>query len=149
MSLRLTNTIGRIFDLSVAEWTCLAIALKELFFARIRHAVQPIARSLGEFEADLAKGDAGSSMTVELEPADIQRRAWAIAVVAARVPWRSDCLPQAMAANRWLRRDRARPDFFLGVAKEEAGTLRAHAWLKYNGINVTGGDALFDKCGRG
>jgi hypothetical protein len=65
--------------------------------------------------------------------------AWAIAAVAPRVPWRADCLPQALAADRWLRRHGVVPDFYLGVIKPKHGALEAHAWLSCNGRPITGG----------
>ena len=65
--------------------------------------------------------------------------AWAIAAVARRVPWRSDCLVQVMAGDAWLRRCGLTGDFHLGVAKDPGGAFKAHAWLTYRGIVVAGG----------
>jgi hypothetical protein len=70
---------------------------------------------------------------------DVERLSWAIAVVAPRVPWRSDCLVKVIAADHWLRRHQLHPDFYLGVAKDERGVFVSHAWLRYDGITVTGG----------
>ena len=68
------------------------------------------------------------------------RLSWAIGAAAARVPWRSDCLLQAMAADRWLRRCGMQPEFFLGVTKDAGGQLEAHAWLRCGDAMVTGAD---------
>src|SRR5262245_44559583 len=80
------------------------------------------------------RSDASSEGEVNLA-----RLSWAICAAAARVPWRSDCLPQAMAAERWLRRYGMRPHFFVGVAKDAHGRLEAHAWLRCDDVTVTGG----------
>src|SRR5207249_927199 len=63
---------------------------------------------------------------------------WAITVAARVVPWRSDCLVQAMAAANWLRRNGHNPIFHLGVARSEQGELTGHAWLTLNGRPITG-----------
>lgn len=60
---------------------------------------------------------------------------------AARlVPWRSDCLVQAMAAQRWLRREGRQTQLVIGVHKDPAGRFEAHAWLRCGMVTVTGGD---------
>jgi len=64
---------------------------------------------------------------------------WSIQGAARRVPWRSDCLIQAMAAAQWLRRHGLKPAFHLGVAKADEGDLTAHAWLSLHGEVIVGG----------
>jgi hypothetical protein len=66
--------------------------------------------------------------------------AWAIQAAARRVPWRADCLAQAIAAARWLRRHGHEPIFELGVARSDHGTLRGHAWLTLDGRVIVGGE---------
>ena len=56
-----------------------------------------------------------------------------------RVPWRSDCVVQALAARRWLARGGVGSTVCVGVRKDEQG-FQAHAWLKAAGRVVTGGD---------
>ena len=115
----------------------MAIAAKELLLARVRHATRPtgqIVRELRQRSLQNANNSACTACDI-----DIQRLSWAISVAAARVPWRSDCLIQAMAAVRWLRRHHLLADFHLGVAKDEQGGLKAHAWLCYGDLTVTGG----------
>jgi hypothetical protein len=65
---------------------------------------------------------------------------WAIGVASRYVPWRADCLVQAMAAHRWLRDYGHKTSLSLGVAIEENG-LAAHAWLQCEDIIVTGGNS--------
>jgi hypothetical protein len=60
--------------------------------------------------------------------------------VAARMPWRSDCLVQALAGQRWLARAGIASEIVVGATKDEAGAVAAHAWLRTHGRIVLGGD---------
>lgn len=68
-----------------------------------------------------------------------KRAAYVIPRVAARLPWRADCLVQALAAQRWLRDLGVDTQISIGVDRDEDGGLLAHAWLKHRDIVVTGG----------
>ena len=70
----------------------------------------------------------------------ISRVAFAVPIVAARVPWRADCLVQALAAQRWLRRKGIPTTLHVGVHKEIPAEFEAHAWLMQGGTIITGGD---------
>ena len=70
----------------------------------------------------------------------IDRAAWAIAVAARYVPWRSDCLVQALAARAWLTRHGIESRLVLGVPGQKGPRFEAHAWLLSHGIAVTGGN---------
>ena len=65
--------------------------------------------------------------------------AYVLPVVGSRLPWRSDCLVQAMAGRHWLARSAITSDVCIGVRKDDQG-FQAHAWLKVGGRIVTGGD---------
>ena len=70
----------------------------------------------------------------------VDRVAFVIPRVAARLPWRADCLVQAMAAQRWLGRYGIATTLTLGVPKDKMPTFAAHAWLSAGDRIVTGGD---------
>ena len=53
---------------------------------------------------------------------------WAVRAVAARLPWESTCLMQALAAAALLRRRRIPLTLTLGVAKD-GSEMEAHAWV--------------------
>jgi len=135
MASRIASTVRRAAGLSLLDWRYLAIAVKELLVARIRHARQPVGKILRELQDKRVPSDGDTRGEV-----DLPRLSWAISAAAARTPWRSDCLLQAMAADRWLRRCRMQPEFFIGVAKHAGGQLRAHAWLRCGDAMVTGAD---------
>lgn len=141
---RIAHLLRRASAQSLADWRYLAIAVKELAIARLRHATRPTSRIIQDLQASSSHSSTVSSASgITLAPSTTAELAWrarAIGAAAAIVPWRSDCLPQAMAADRWLRRDNMNPEFHLGVAKDPGGQLRAHAWLTCAGMTVTGGD---------
>ena len=65
---------------------------------------------------------------------------FAIPRVAARLPWRADCLIQALAAKRWLDRNGISSQLVIGARTDRSRPLNAHAWLKVGKQIVTGGD---------
>jgi Transglutaminase-like superfamily len=138
MAARFFASLCTVAGLSSDDWLFLRIAVKELALARMRHAYEPIDaifRDLQTSAEDFGGPHRASPLTLE----DLRRMSWAIAAAASRVPWRSDCLVQAMAAHRWLRRDGMRADAFVGVCKNERGDLMAHAWLRQGDLTITGG----------
>ena len=124
-------------QLTLSDWRYLMIASVELFAARLRLAAVATHKILQELQAPLSI--LSQEKKSPLAKVDVQRLSWAIALAAQHVPWRSDCLIQAIAADRWLRRHQLRPDFYLGVAKDEHDALASHAWLRYGDLIVTGG----------
>lgn len=60
--------------------------------------------------------------------------------MAARVPWRSDCLVQALAGQRWLAGAGIVSEIVVGTAKRADGSFESHAWLRQGGRIVLGGD---------
>ena len=70
----------------------------------------------------------------------IDRIVFAIPRVAARLPWRADCLIQALAAQRWLQREGVTTTLHIGVRNEGLSWFEAHAWLTCGERIVTGGD---------
>lgn len=73
---------------------------------------------------------------------EVQQVAWAIRAVSRRTPWQSNCLAQAVAGQLMLRRRRIAGTLYIGVMKNGADALAAHAWLRSHEIIVTGGGQL-------
>jgi hypothetical protein len=134
MARRELARLWKLVRLPTRDWALLARAIGELLLARLRHAATPTRVILSQLQ-----GKSVGRRPSKAAEVDVQRLSWAIGAAAARVPWRSDCLLQAMAADRWLRRCGYKPQFYLGVTKRRSGPLEAHAWLSCNGIPVTGG----------
>lgn len=72
------------------------------------------------------------------EPA-LRSVAWATAAAARRVPWRAQCLEQAIAAQRMLRRRGLASTLYFGIARDAERELAPHAWLRSGSVCVTGG----------
>ena len=129
--------IRRAAQLTLSDLSYLMKASGELLAARIRLSTVADKRILRELQDQSSvlpnqKGIRSAAL-------DVERVSWAIAIAARHVPWRSDCLLQVMAADRWLRQHGLCADFYLGVAKDARGGLMAHAWLRYGDLTVTGG----------
>jgi Transglutaminase-like superfamily len=63
---------------------------------------------------------------------------WAVTRAARYAPFEAVCLPQAMAAQRMLRRRGVASVMHFGAVRRQANDLDAHAWLDAAGVEVTG-----------
>ncbi|QHW30851.1 lasso peptide biosynthesis B2 protein [Paenibacillus rhizovicinus] len=54
--------------------------------------------------------------------------------------WESACMVRAIAAMKMLERRKIGSTLYLGAAKDESGTMIAHAWLRSGSFMVTGGE---------
>ena len=100
----------------------------ELGFARVRSV-----RKVSDKNTQL------SNLTME-DGKLVERVAYVIPRVAARLPWRADCLIQARAAEHWLASAGIGSDLHFGVPKIKQAMFEAHAWLTVGDRIVTGGD---------
>jgi len=69
----------------------------------------------------------------------LRRVRWAIITGAARVPWRTLCIQQGLAAQLMLRRRGTPSVLYYGAAQDDYG-LTAHVWVRYGDIDVIGGE---------
>lgn len=69
------------------------------------------------------------------------RIGWAVRAAAARTPWESACLVQALAGLAMLYRRGLPGTLYLGVAKnrDTPDRVAAHAWLRCGEFILTGG----------
>lgn len=79
----------------------------------------------------------------------VEQVSFVIPRIAHRVPWRSDCLVQALAAQKWLETAGVATRLAIGAEQSAAKGFNAHAWLKHGDRVVTGGEiehyeTLFD-----
>lgn len=68
-----------------------------------------------------------------------RRVTWAVSAVGHRLMPDRPCLTQALVAQFLLLRRQCPTHLRIGVAKDEDGTLTAHAWLEYEGQVIVGG----------
>lgn len=117
-----------------------AWALWYLARARVLHALWPAPRIFARLRADAPAGHGAAP--------DPALMGWALQAWGKRVPWRADCLVQALAARLWLDRSGTAATLRLGARRVD-GAILAHAWLELDGIPVSGGApsaalAMFD-----
>ena len=130
--------VGKIAALGPSGWRDCARAVFELALAN-RRLDATAAREL--LATPPASRSAGQSRAPSQAQADvIARVAFIVPRVGASLPWRSDCLVQALAARRWLAGHGIGSDICIGVRKPEDDEFGAHAWLKVGDQVVTGGD---------
>jgi Transglutaminase-like superfamily len=70
----------------------------------------------------------------------VRRVAWAVTAVALRLPVRTTCLVESLAADAMLRRRGCACDLRFGVRRPQEGSGRfpAHAWIEHRGVVVLG-----------
>ena len=71
-------------------------------------------------------------------PVSAEQVAFAVEATAPAIP-RASCLTQALVADVQLRRRGLPSEIRLGVRRDDAGRLRAHAWALSDGAVVVGG----------
>jgi hypothetical protein len=80
---------------------------------------------------------ARSKRSTRADAMPAQRIAWAVATVSRYVP-RATCLTQAFAGTIILAAHDHDATLRLGVAKDDDGKLRAHAWIECEGRAILG-----------
>ena len=113
-------------------WPLCLATVAALVRARLR------LRRVRAAEFDLARPPDTSEPSQAL-PAPAARIAWAVPRVARAMPFRADCLVQAMAAERLLAGRGLAGRVHVVVRKTPRG-MEAHAWLTHEGLVVTGGE---------
>ncbi|MCK9372317.1 MAG: lasso peptide biosynthesis B2 protein [Sulfuricurvum sp.] len=125
-------------------WHALPLAQKALFFeaayflgiARLMVAFIPFKRIAPTLGTLIDKNDLPKETVTDTRAIHI---AHAIALAVRYTPWESVCLPQAIAAQRMLRRRGLEWNLYLGVARDEEGSgLKAHAWLRNGTVILCG-----------
>lgn len=125
-------------------------AVAELAFARIHHAITPVrdlplrpppgqpAGQPAAFPAGLP--ETGPANLSAAQQALLQRVTYVVPRIGRRLPWRSDCLVQALAARRWLASKGIAGVIRLGSRIGADGKFEAHAWFTVGEAVVTGWD---------
>ena len=138
---------GRWTRLSARRRRLLVEATVELLVARIRLLPVPgldWQRALGTRDLvgpdDVPRPPSGPA-PVRDGPDQLSRDiGWAVGAAAARVPWRSVCLPQAIAAQHMLRRRRIHARAVVGARRSESEKpIDLHVWVLAQGRVVVGG----------
>jgi hypothetical protein len=129
--------LRRFVGASGAERRLLVEALCALAVARATLVLVPYRR----ITAMLSRG-AGRAGMAQPSSDLLQNIGRAVATVARHVPWRADCLPQAIAARALLQRRGIASVVHIGVARGGDDQLGGHAWLTVGDVVVAGGEQL-------
>ena len=114
--------------------------LKDMMTATIELGIARFGLAEGVAHAEVSNSSASTPTLDHGQSALVERVAFVIPRIAARLPWQADCLVQALAAKRWLGRCGIPTTLTLGVPKTPQIEFQAHAWLNAGDRIVTGGD---------
>ena len=120
---------------SAKEWRLLAEAAGFLVVARLAVWVVPF-RTLA-----CRLGDEMAESPVAVTEAQLSAAApigWAVRTLGRRLLWMSQCLVQAVAITWMLQRRRIPSTLYFGLARDESGKLKAHAWVRSGSKILTG-----------
>lgn len=112
-----------------------------LFFARMAVITLPfrwIAKGLGEKEAPSGDID----ITSKADDLELNKIGWTIRRISDHTPWKSNCLAQAITAQKMLARRNRSSEMYFGLKRGETSEMEAHAWLKSGDTVLTGGGNL-------
>jgi hypothetical protein len=118
--------------LSAVEWRFLLEASLELFLAWVKVKFLPFRMYVKELEENK------SNYKLTIDNQTINEIKYAINRFSKVSPFESRCLVRALAARRMLKRRNIQSTLYLGVARHNKNSLKAHAWLICNNIFVTG-----------
>ena len=136
MAAKLLTDLSKALRLGPRGWCDLARATVELALAS-RQLAAHSASDLISRAREVRPAAASVPLTLRQRQM-VKRVAYAIPRMGGRVPWRADCLVQALAARHWLARYGIASALCIGVRNE--AEFAAHAWLKVGQEVVTGGD---------
>ena len=125
------SALTRALGLGPREWIDLVVASLALGVARLRIAFNRVRL----IPVNAAVGSGGNDGDEH-----VKRVRVAIVRASGRLPWRTDCLVQALAARAWLHRLGVETSLSIGVPEERRGRFEAHAWLMHGESVITGGD---------
>lgn len=75
-------------------------------------------------------------------PLPPERIAWAIRAASRYLPGSRNCLVQSLAAQAMLAQQRSASQLRIGVAKDDDGRFKAHAWVECDGETIIGAEGV-------
>jgi hypothetical protein len=111
---------------------CLLLGFSRLLLWKL--SFRSIAGRLGEAGRETKFSNA------DIDLRKVRQVSIAIRTMSRYTPWKNNCLVQAYAAKLMLNRRKLKSTVYLGVARNESGSMIAHAWLRCGEFYVTGGN---------
>lgn len=125
------HILRRLATLNRQEWALALEATIALGVAAFKIAVLPFHRVVPE-------GGRGGTRFLAEDREQVARVRWAVVACARRLPWRTKCFEQGLAAQWMLSRRGIPSSLHYGLAKREGKELVAHVWLKSGDLEVVG-----------
>jgi hypothetical protein len=130
--MQIANRLAGVWRRRRGQWKFLIEAVPTLAAASAALRLMPFRRAI---RFGLVRLGAPS------RPKDVDSCIWAVTVAARRLPWRSVCIHQGLAAQRMLRRRGIDARLHYGVRHESSsGKLEAHVWVTAGGLSIIGGE---------
>lgn len=73
---------------------------------------------------------------------DLKNVANAVRIMGKYTFWESQCLVKAIAGMKMLERRQIESTLYLGTARDEKGSMIAHAWLRSGSFYVSGSEGM-------
>ena len=126
----------KFLNLTTDKRGLLISALFRLIAIRIGLWVLPLQQLIKRLpQMAVARDDGRASSALPAE-----RIAWAIRMASRYLPGSRNCLVQSLAVQTLLARRGYSSHLRIGVAKDEGGQLKAHAWVEYDGKIIIGAE---------
>jgi hypothetical protein len=124
--------IERFRHLGRERQSLLIEAAYELARASASVALLPFRRAIAQGSTPLS--------AAHRRPATVETLVWAVEAAARRLPWRTLCIEQGLAAQRMLRRRGINARLHYGARNDHsASKLEAHVWVTVDEVPVIGG----------
>lgn len=121
----------------------LAIAAEALVYLVASSAI--IAALPFTFVCRLAARRSRDATRSRLPPAELARRLrWALQAWSRRLPWRTLCFEQGLAAHLMLRRRGLPSVLYFGASPKTSSGLAAHVWVRVGELDVIGAEIASD-----
>ncbi|TRZ40604.1 lasso peptide biosynthesis B2 protein [Niallia circulans] len=96
---------------------------------------EKVAPSLGEQSTE-------TSISSSVHDQMITDVSYAVITASKHTFWDSSCLVQAIAATRMLNKRKIESTLYMGIARDEDGSMIAHAWVRSGSLFVTGAETM-------
>lgn len=134
--------IATFSSISFFVWVILIEAVFWLALMRFLLLLLPfryLAKLLGVAQIESSKQENSAEQVIVLDNINHQ-----LARASRRVPWECKCLVKAIAGMMMLYRRRLAATLYLGVARDSAAKLSAHAWLRSGDFILCGGESAHE-----
>jgi len=129
------NKFNKLIALSLDEWSLLLVSVILLSFAALLLSFIGFNRSQSFFSQFITTGIKRNDSTLAMDEVRIITRM--VRIAANHGPCRVNCLKQSLVIWLLLARRGLNSEIKFGVEKTSDDAIDAHAWVEYNGMNLS------------